>query len=184
MAWNPNIPQPTDKLSVSQADILANFQALDPIVNGVDQFVLLPVQGSAPTTSATQIAIYSRVSALTGIAELALRRPSSGVITEFTSSTQSNNGWTRLPSGILLKWGQGTANGLTTITFPVAASVPAFTQIFSIQVATGYVNGSDGDGFVRLNQYIAPWTSFTAYGSARTTVTNKSVSFDYLAIGI
>ena len=35
MPFNPNVPQPTDYISASQAQILANFQALAPVVGGI-----------------------------------------------------------------------------------------------------------------------------------------------------
>lgn len=134
MAYNANIPQPSDSLSQSQADILANFQAIAPLFNqGIQQFIILPEQPAAPTTSANEVALYSKD--VSGVSQLFMRRESNGVELNFTSSSQTSNGWSRLPSGILLKWGTATLtsrNSLETVTFPTGGAIPAFTSIFMV----------------------------------------------------
>ena len=197
MAYNSAIPAATDRLIDSQAALLANFAAIKTLIDvnhvtfddasgnqGKHAYVSLPEQAASPTTAADEVAIFSRLSTLTATSELAIRKEGNGDVVEFTSCKASGCGWARLPSGILLKWGNSSANGSTTITFPVAADTPAFTTIFSINLTTWYENTSDGDGFVRLGKFAAPWTTFKAYGSKRTSTTNKLVSFQYLAIGI
>ncbi len=196
MAYNNNIPQPTDQISTSQADILNNFAAISTYLNinhvdfnGADQgkhkWVTMPVQVASPATGAGEVALFARTSTLSLVPEIAFRRESNGTVIEFTSSLSATIGWTRLPSGILLKWGNATANGLTTYTFPVAATIPAFTNIFSIQITTSYINVTDApNGFVRLNNVVAPYTQFTVFGSPRTTAGSLSVGYQYLAIGV
>lgn len=196
MAYNNNIPQPNDAISVSQGDILNNFAAISTFVNvnhvdfnGADQgkhkWVTMPVQGAAPATGGGEIALFSRTSTLTSVPEMAFRRDTNGAVIEFTSSAPTAIGWTRLPSGILLKWGNSSANGLTTYTFPAGATIPAFTNIFSIQITTAYVNATDNpNGFVRLNNFVAPYTTFSVFGSPRTTSGSLAVTYQYLAIGV
>ena len=143
MAYNPNIPQPTDQLSISQGDLLGNFQALQTLidVNHVDfadadmgkhKWVSLPQQAGAPGTTNTELALYTAISPTSGTPELFIQRPANGAFINFTEAVGAPNGWTRLPSAILLKWGSAGANGLTTITFPVAADIPPFINVFNI----------------------------------------------------
>lgn len=191
-----DVPQSGQTLAQTQPDIRNNFSVINTAfgVNHIDynvadqgkhKFVTMPVQGSSPTTAAGELALFSRTSTLTSVPELAFRKQSNGAVVEFTSSSQTANGWTRLPSGILLKWGNGSANGLTNVTFPAGATIPAFTTIFSIQITTAYVNATDNpNGFVRLNNFVAPYTQFSVFGSPRTSSGTFAVTFQYLAIGI
>ena len=197
MAYKNNIPQPTDALSQSQADILNNFAAIQTLIDidhvdfansnqGQHNKVTFPVQGSAPSFAAGSVGLYNFLSPVTSVNELFLVK-SSGATVSLTSSQQvtNNNGWAYLPSGVLMKWGKGTATaGVYTFVFPTGANIPAFNGIFSILVTTAYSNAADGDGFVRLNTFSAPWTQFTVYASHRTsTGAFGPVSFQYLAIG-
>lgn len=194
MAWLPNIPQPSQSKSSSQPQILGNFQALNTYLNinhvdfgGADQgkhkFISFPVQGSDPVTAANEVALFAKTSTLSSIPELFIRKSSAGATYEFSSCLAAQPGWTRLPSGILLKWGSGTANGYTSFVFPVAGNIPAFTQIFSMALDTAYNLTTDGNGFVR-EAGVRSITGFNAYGSFRTQVADMSVAFTYLAIGI
>jgi hypothetical protein len=74
MSYNPNIPVIGDSILQSQAQIKANFQAIsaafsdnhvgltqDPTFSGMHDVLTLRPQGSDPTTSATQIALYNKL---------------------------------------------------------------------------------------------------------------------------
>lgn len=195
MALN-NVPLTGQSLGVTRVPINQNFSVIDTAFlvdhveynisgQGKHKQVTMPVSGSSPATSSGEVALFSRTSSLTGVPEMAWIRQSSGTVTEFTSGTLATPGWTRLPSGVLLKWGQTTGTGLTTVTFSTGASIPAFTSIFSIQITTSYPNTSDGDGFVRLNNFLAPYTQFSVFASHRTsTGAYGPVNFQYLAIGM
>lgn len=195
MAYNPNIPQAADQIAVSQADLLANFTALSTFLNinhvdfasadqGKHKFVSFPQQGSSPATAATEVALFSKVSALTGVPELYFRNATNGAEYEFTSYENATNGWARLPSGVLLKWGNASANGATAITFPVAGTNPVFTAVYSAQVSVNTIGGgnTDPNTFVTVNAIST--TQLTVFGSARTTVTTTPVNFTYLVIGV
>lgn len=194
MPYQNNIPQATDRIKDSQSDILGNFAAIKTLVDinhvtfdiadqGKHKWVSMPVQAASPATLPGEMALYTKTSTYTTEPEIYLRRQTTGTEVEFSSGLLANQGWCYLPSGILLKWGNGIANGLTTITFPAAATIPPFTVIYNIIVCTGYNSVPDGDGFVRLNNFAAPWTQFTVYGSQRTAVVDQAVGFRYLAIG-
>lgn len=205
MPYDPNSPAANQLLSASQPIIQGNFTILQNSFdvnhvdfnagtdNGKHKYVELPVQASAPPIvfAAGEIATYSFLNAITNVNELYVNKTNQATvvqipITASILSTNSNpgagvSGWTYLPSGVLLKWGQGSANGNTAFTFPVAATIPVFTNVMSMQLCTAYNNASDGDGFARLSTFNN--LGFTAFGSARTTVTTKAVLFQYLAIG-
>lgn len=194
MPYNENIPQSTDTLNQSQPQLLANFQAIDTMLNvnhvdfdspsgdqGKHKWVSFPIQASAPATLATELALFSQLSTITGANELAVRLPSNGAIAEFTSKEAANSGWTRLPSGILLKWGNNaTIPGAQTLSFPVAANIPVFTSIFQVIISTKVAGASDT--YVLLNSFTT--TGMTVTSTARTTTSNAVSGFTYLAIGI
>lgn len=207
MPYNPNIPGATDLLSTSQPQIQGNFQILQNIfdINHVDYnaggdagkhiYVELPIAGGNPIPPiafpAAEIAVYAATNATTTKNELYVNKTNQATVVQvpMTASILSTNsnpglnvtGWTYLPSGILLKWGNGTANGNTAFTFPVAATIPVFTNVMSMQLCTAYGNAADGNGFVRLGNFSN--VGFNAYGSQRTAVVNAATGFQYLAIG-
>jgi hypothetical protein len=183
MAYQPNIPNASDALAQSQGDIKGNFQALNPVFTQFQNFVLLGVQGSDPATAGNQMALYVKTGLDTN-PQMFIERQSGStdtpVVIEFTGSAKTTNGWTRLPSGILLKWGTSvaTANAATAITFPVGATVPAFTIApFNIQVTLQGNTASHG-GAIFL-QSIDSATQFTVYSASGTS---KTVW--YFAIGV
>jgi len=190
MPFNENIPQSTDIPATSQAQLLANFKAIKTLVDvnhdtfsaadeGKHKFANFPEQGVNPATAVNEVALFSRESTLTGISELCVRNENNGTIYEFTSRGVS---WTRLPSGILLKWGIATADGDSTVTFPVAANIPAFTTCYSVQLTLVVAAAGDADQAVRLKSYTN--LDFNCYGSKRITLGSHLVGFTYLAIGI
>ena len=201
-----DIPLATDALSQSQQDIRNNFlsilNAFD--ANHVDfnagadagkhKYVTLPQQGSTPPIAfgATEMALYSAQSPYNAaVNEIFINKTNQATVVQIPSTSSilsvasdpgnDVSGWTYLPSGILLKWGNGTANGNTNITFPVAASIPAFTNVMSVQLSTYANSTSDSNTYVRLSAFTN--TGFQCYGSSRTTVAAAACSFQYLAIG-
>jgi hypothetical protein len=135
MPYYPNIPAGSDIKSQSQPLIQANFNALEPFSNN---YADLP-RISSPTITGTDLGVYAGLSAFSGVTELFVKRPS-GSDKEFTTTQTATVGsvtesWTRLPSGVLIKWGFGLSNltagagGSTNIftfntTFPVFAGTP------------------------------------------------------------
>src|ERR1700679_3548079 len=101
MAYDPNIPQPTDQLSQSQMDILANFQALDPVVNGVINF---PPTSPFPTIPGGNDALFGgipTVPPLTTLNEIFITKQilaASPITFPMTAALFANTGYTYLPS--------------------------------------------------------------------------------------
>ncbi len=161
MPYTPNIPQPTDLPSQSQALILGNFQTLDTDwnVNHVDfntadsgkhaqiTFPAGPLAGQPFTYLAGEIGLQLLNQAPTNIPDIWMTR-GLGVAIPITGRLPATTGWTYLPSGLLIKWGTGTAvaAGNTVVTFPVAATNPVFTAVYlplltATSAMTLYSNG-------------------------------------------
>lgn len=208
MAFLPLIPQSTDQLSTSQGDILNNFTILGAIAGNANaasaainsssgfNWIYLPSQGAIPPAGsafpAANIGLYSATNPTTSKNELYVNKTNQATVKQIpmtasslsiASAPASNaGGWTYLPSGLLLKFGNSTANGNTAFTFAALnPGAPAFTQVLSMVLTPAYSNASDGNGFVRLSNFTG--AGFNAYGSQRTTTSTQAVSFQYLAIG-
>lgn len=192
MAYNENIPQATDNPSQSQAELLANFQEISTAFNlnhgnfnagdqGKHSFLQMPEQTSSPATAANEAAVFSQQSSLTGNTELVFRRESNGDEIEFTGLLGGNDGWTRLPSGILLKWGSGSGSGITSVNFPTGANIPVFTSSF-IAFVSVVDTSSTPNTFVTLRSVST--TAISIYGSSRTNNSATNATFTYLVIGL
>jgi len=192
MAYKSTIPAPTDKLRDSQNDLLNNFAAIkaafdinhytfDLADQGKHTHISFPEQAADPGAVVTECQLYAKQSALSTAPELFVQR-GDGTVYEFSSATRNATGWTRLPSGILLKWGNTSGTGANTVTFPVAATVPAFTAIYSVQLTPFAAGATDSDIAVRLVALTT--TTFDVYCTARSTSADKLAGFHYLAIGI
>lgn len=195
--YNPNIPASNTNPSQDQPLIQQNFETIntafnlnhgqldDASIQGKHLFMQMPAQVSTPTTLANEGVLYTKTSTLSGLIELVYGRQSTGTQIEFTSSLSATNGWTRLPSGILLKWGQQVNitgnNGGFPINFPSGATIPAFTTVF-----TGFLNIQDSSGtpntFVTLGNVAT--TGFNVIVSQRTTTSSATGTFFYFFIGI
>ncbi len=193
MPYNPNIPQAPDFLSASQDQILQNFNLANQFIgtdhvnftagsnNGKHNKSTYPRQGASPSTNATEGVIFSRLSTHTGQTELVFRKENNGTQSEFTSGLNAVNGWTRLPSGMLLKWGTAVvAGGASAANFPVAATIPVFTAILN-----GIISVADitipPNTFVTLRSING--VGINVYASARTSTANSPATFRYFVIG-
>lgn len=166
--YTPNIPTGPQRLKDSQPLIQANFNAINELigVNHVDfntpntfgkhNFVEFPTAvPTGDTLTTPEVALYSNTGVTSGVPELFFQRNNLGANTgyAFTESTQATTGWTRLPSGIVFKWGQtaaptgGSPGGGTTVLYSVG---PAFNTVFVVipgQVFTGSYTTTGSNGF-------------------------------------
>lgn len=203
MGYQPNIPQATDQISVSQGDLLGNFQQLDNAFNlnhaalelasgaaGKHIFVEMPNQSaSVPVTIANEVGLYCNTDANSGQPEMFFLKQSgstapaaltvAGGYSLTGSNYIANGGYSRLPSGILLLWGTGTGTyaGIPiTITFPAIATpgFPGFASIYNIQVTN--ISAS--------NTYSLGVPSLTTTNFSVSLSNLSSFSISYLAIGV
>lgn len=141
------VPNAGQTLGNSRPSVQNNFGNINTSFNvnhvdfgvadtGKHKWVTMPVQGASPATGASEVALFSRTSAFSAVPEMAFRRESNGTVIEFTSALQAATGWTRLPSGILMKWGVISGsfpNGTwQSYLFPTGATIPAFTAIYNV----------------------------------------------------
>jgi hypothetical protein len=217
MAFLPLIPQATDKISISQGNILNDFTILGAIAgngnpasasinnNSGFNWIFLPSQGSAPGNTpppaaafpAGTIGIYSAINPVTGLNDIYVNKtnntpPSTAVVqvpitgsilSTFGNITPSNApGWTYLPSGILLKWASSmSATGELTVSFPTGSNIPAFTTCFAVILTVA--SGVPGDTNTAIRLISQTPTTFTVFGSPRTSTGTALVGYNYLAIG-
>jgi len=188
MAYKGNVPQPTHKLSQSQDDLLNNFSTLltafdinhvtfDSSDEGKHAFIEFPVQSPVPTTGAGEVGLYCQTSALTGNPELVFSHESAGSTYEFTSAVKAETGYAILPSGIIMKWGSGTANSNTTTvaTFAAGAGVPVFTTVYNVSVTREGTTGDTG---------VLYYESFTTTNITVFNTADASKKFYYTVIGV
>jgi len=217
MAYNQIIPISTDNLSVSQPQMQNNFLAIYNAFNlnhvalnstnptqGKHSFVEMPNQSaSAPVTIANEVGLYCNSSALTNQPELFF-------IKQFGSTAPANllppisnngyaisasnytalNGWTRLPSGILLMWGTASALGTNsvTVTLPISASIPNFYTIYQVFITSKRISGS-APNQISLPASLGSLTQPTNGGTPTPGIFNifgdsAGVGANYLVIGV
>lgn len=205
MAYNNAIPNATDRISDSQQPLKDNFASISTVVGinhvqfddasgdqGKHKWLAMPVQAPAPTGSflAGEVGMYSFLNLTTSKNELYINKtnqatvtqiPSTASILSITSNPANNaNGWTYLPSGLLLKWGRQNVNGTGTANY--IAGPGAFTKIFYVSVTTDAAGGAATNTATFISTTV---TQLTVNGSLRTNpASNQLTWFYYLAIGI
>lgn len=211
MAYNNNIPQATDLISVSQAQLLNNFAAIQNLIsvnhvnfNTTDQgkhmWVTMPNQTASPPTGsgflAGEIGLYNFINATTAKNELYVNKTNQATVVQvpITASILSINsaptftpsfgssGWTYLPSGIILKWGFTTGNGNTLVDFTGLGPTYTTPMAVLLTVQQPVSLASDSDIAVCLGAIISQ-TQFSVWVSPRTTTGAKTAVFQWLVIG-
>lgn len=167
MAYTPTVPQASQTISETQSIISANFTDIktqndvnhvtfDITDAGKHKFLQMPVQGSAPTTGASELGVYTKNDAA-GVLRLFLREISNGAERQISGPVLSSaSGYAPLIGGLLLQWGvnTGTWTG-ATITFPVAFTA----NPYSITANAVFANTSTRE-FVQITT-IASSTAWT-----------------------
>lgn len=195
--FNANVPQAQQLIKVTQPSIESNFQAInelisvnhvnfsDPVNFGKHNFTSFPYQGSDPSTSSSEMALYSKSSTDANGGEIFYRYPNNGTVVQLTpvsggSSGGQSNGWVYLSSTVFMKW--GTATGIlsstnNTITFPTGGGIPAFTQtpfVIFVSPAANYTFSTTGYNYVNT-----PTTTTFKY----QTQSSYATSIYWMAIG-
>lgn len=187
MSYTNSVPQASQSVAQTQSLIQANFMALSSFGNG---YAELSNQSVAPSFSAGNDGIYTKTYATTATNELFIHRQGTTGLAEVpcTASKMSNNvaascdnGWSYLPSGLLIKWGNIAAASATVSVTPTATSGgPNFTRVFRV-----FLTPSDTSSAVNFNcgqRTAADNTSgnFNAYCSNPSGTT----SIRYLLLGV
>ena len=138
-----------------------------------------------PAVAAGQLLLYNFLYPTTAANELYVKKV--GILTApgipFTASSKIAQGWTWLPSGMLLKWGTVAGSGLVTTAFPPGATIPAFTAVLNVQLTINNTAITDIDAAVRLIDYTN--LQFRAFVSRRYAAGASELAyrFYYFAIG-
>lgn len=202
MAYNNDIPQPSDRVKISQSDLLENFATISALL-GVDHVitpwtnpatgnqgkhnqVTIPEQGSDPTTAANEIALYCKE--VSGTSQLFLRKESNGSVTDFSSlTTSTNERTTNLAAGLILKWGFTTGaaligNSWNTVTFDIPFPTACLYVFVSGKVATAAPSTAQTTTLLILNSSFNK-ADFQVYN--RRTDAGLAINADcyYFAIG-
>lgn len=202
MALN-NVPLSGQSLAVTRVPINQNFSVIGTafVVDHVDynisgqgqhKKVSMPTQSPEPAPQAGIVQLYSRVSSITNQPELVFTHqtgstaPSAAQIVEFTSAGWANPGWTRLPSGILLKWHSGVGfGGSSTVTVNLNTDVagsPNFVSVFTVMMTLQDTDATYNQ-LVGIKNITFPNFTAEAFGGS-TIPAPSTVSIAYLAIGL
>jgi len=191
-----DIPLETDEYQQSQVDIKENFSQISSLVSqdhetfgtgdelGKHIQTTFTTQALHPSTLATELKIYCKNNTATphapalwiqkaGVDEAVAPEVTAGWV-DFTTATREATGYTKLPSGIMFKWGSGTVGDNTTATAIYDATVP-FTHIYSVQVCIQGRSGNSGAFY------------YQSFSMTRVIVYNASNqggrTFQYFVIG-
>lgn len=196
--YTNNIPQATNKISSTQKGIQNNFQAINEFFNvnhvdlndanaGKHKFLTLPFQGSLPTTTSSQMSLYSASTSDGNGSEIFFTYPTAVTGTPLTglggSSLPAATGYAYLGGSVLMKW--GTATGITTgtnnIIFPVSASIPVFSSITTVQFTPASTYTLHSPALFVQGPYI---TNVTTTGFTLNSPNAISSSVYWYAIGL
>jgi|SRR5277367_3615801 len=194
MAYNPNIPQADELLSQSQPEIQENFSQNNALIainhisfglanSGKHLYLQIP-NNAAPVTAIAESGLSANVGVKSGVSELVFTRENNGVSIPFTEGLLATSGWSRLPSGLILKWGITgalTDNVDNIFLFPVGGNIQAFATAYSVNVSMIGNNASDSNG--NWDLFVSGLTNlqFTIYVNTNKTHTRQ---FYYWAVGV
>lgn len=130
MAYIKNIPLANEKLSQSQPKVYNNFLSLGNMLTPDFGTIRFPLQAAAQNTAVGEIAVYSKTgTGIPAIQSIFWREPNNTVPgvgeRDMTSFQEGANGFSHLPSGLILQWGTNVSS--STVTFP-----KPFTTVYSI----------------------------------------------------
>lgn len=193
MALN-NVPLSGQNLDQTRVPINNNFSTIDAafLVDHVDYGVsgqgkhekVTLVTNSGATFIATEMGLFNNTAASTGNPEIFVQR---GTGTPYPMTgfrlggTNNGNGWTYLPSGLLMAWGRSTTGGSNNVTLTYSAELtnfPGFTTINAFPNLSRISGPGSSTNFVTLTNYTQ--TTFQVYASAGGT----AVQFSWFVIGI
>lgn len=160
MAYLPNIPQGTDKVKQSRPQIQTNFadiqdwtavdhQTFGTNFEGTHSQVTLIAGAATSAPAAGQVQLNSQVFAASGIPELYFRNGTTGLDFPISAANASAAGYTALPGGLIMKWGNATLNtmggGPFAFIWPTAGNQVPFSQQYAAWVVVGAVSNPAQD---------------------------------------
>ena len=197
MPYQADIPQPTDQLSKSQSDLLANFRSINTWCNvnhvnfnagadaGKHKWVTFPREAVVPTPpfGASELSLYNILNATSGVSELYVQKGvAAGIPFTLSRSVAASTGWTYLPSGMKIVWGQDTiagGNATKTTLFASVAAFPGFSgTALGIQITR--VHNATSNNFIQLDSF----TNLQFIARRSTSSTGSADIYVWMAIGV
>lgn len=172
MSYTSNVPQGNQSISQTQPIINANFQALTSFGNG---YAEISNQVATPSFSGGNDGLYTLNNTDTSLNEMYIHKQTFAGTSEipFTASILSQaapvmaaDGWTYLPSGIIMRWDTITGTGLTTVT--LGGTAPVLSTIFAVVLCPYASNIDDTANFAARLVTILSNTQYQVYFSYRT----------------
>jgi hypothetical protein len=176
MPYNANIPQANNQISVSQNDILQNFQSIfNAFTQNHEQFNI----GTAGQHTMVQLATQAAAPAFAGIpgfwTSTAANNPiflhtAAGVDRDISDKTWNGvQGSTMLPSGLIIKWGLGGAAAI------------GFTAAFPTAIFTVYVTNV---GNAATTSACVIWAPAPTVAGFQASLNPGIHNFYWLAVGV
>jgi hypothetical protein len=194
MAYKANIPQATDLISVSQADLLENFTQLAGMVNPVTGvFGALKMEaGVAPATLATQIALYCKNNGA-GTPSLFYRSINNGTerdLSTLTTVAHPPLGWEtqysfNLPNGLIVKFSRCDQLAIGTATANVVFDTPFPTKGLWATCSIMQIDAGDTwQKFASLNISIVPYAQAPAVDGVTGVRISRQAAYTALAVDV
>ena len=194
MAYISTIPEATDRINQSQAQIKENFTQLKNLIDvnhvtfggaageGKHIFVTFTDQtaSGAPATAGTDIDMYNLL--VGANQELHIKKAGGTGIPFTQSAVSSARGWTYLPSGAIMVWGRETGWNTASQAFNFntgLATLPTFTNASPMVQLTRIRSSTSGSN----TQVWLSSTTTTNFTVQRSTSTTTAIDFAWLAIG-
>lgn len=202
-----NVPLSGQTLNTTRIPIQNNFNTINAafLVDHVDygtpgqgkhNKITFPSLGAVPTFLASEIGLFNQTAAPTGRNDIWMSRgnvppyPAAGAafpITGYnTVGAGQTNGWTYLPSGLKIVWGNSTipSNGLLQVTY--STDVPTFPGFYSFwgapQITRISTSNVSTTNFVLLRAWTQ--TTFDVKTSTVPTAGGGTSQFSWMAIGL
>ena len=196
--YTPNTPNASDPMNVTQPLILANFKAIPELITinhvgfNVDNFgrhnVLALQEQSAPTTTATEIDLFCKVTGSPNPAELYIVYPQGATTTtpvlfsvpyDDTATGTALSGYVQFPSGIKFSYGTIVVSQTSSSN---TAPIPQYTYNAICSSGTAITVNSGWPTAVNLGtgttQTTGTWIVTGNKGSSGST------TYNYLVMGI
>lgn len=189
------VPNSGETLNHSRAPIAGNFVTINAAFKidhveyvlgnqGMHNTVTFPINAVPTQLTAGFIGLYG-ANDFAGKAQIFVNPTLSTTSTpavvqspSLTGGSLTANGWAYLPCGLLMKWGTGTTNSVTS--FPAGPTIPVFKVAFSVQLTL--VTAAALHYWIQLTTGTLNTTGFKAH-SEDGNGNPSAQTFLYLAIG-
>lgn len=187
--YTASIPQPGTFPSISQPQILNNFQYLNAFASvdhnfsgtntgtdGMHNKVTFPVNAGAPAFAPGVSVLYADIAST--VSALHLRNAAGSFAVTGLNPSIGATGFTCLPGGLVLQWGKVTINPIVIQTALITWATP-FTTFFSCTFGVAYI----GTGVAPADIQIINPSSYTTNITVLLGANLNTRDVYYMAIG-